>query len=260
MHASNLGSASRDLLSLEGKIALVTGGSRGLGAQMVRGFAEHGADVVIASRKFDACAAVANEIESDFGRRALPVSCHVGHWDEIDALVEKVYDEFNRVDVLVNNAGMSPLYGALDEVSEELWDSIIGVNLKGPFRLSALVGRRMSEEAGGSIINVSSVGSIRPELNAIPYGAAKAGLNNLTVGLARAFGPTVRVNAIVAGAFLTDIAKAWDMDEFRKRAKTRFALERGGEPSEVVGTALYLASAASSYTTGALVTVDGGYA
>ena len=182
-----------------GKVALVTGGSRGLGRAMVLAFADAGADVVVTSRKLDACQAVAAEVEAK-GRRALAVACHVGHWDEIDGLVEQAYDAFGRVDVLVNNAGMSPLYPDLASVSEELWDKVLGVNLKGPFRLTALVGTRMADGPyGGSIINVSSTGSLRPAPGMLPYDAAKSGLNTLTEGFAKAFGPTVRVNCIMAG-------------------------------------------------------------
>jgi NAD(P)-dependent dehydrogenase (short-subunit alcohol dehydrogenase family) len=142
-------------------------------------------------------------------------------------------------------------------VSEDLFDKVIGVNLKGPFRLSSLVGTRMAAGDGGSIIMVSSIASQRPSPTEAPYGAAKAGVNSLTGSLAAAFGPKVRVNCIVPGPFLTDISKAWDMEAFNARAKSAFALGRGGQPHEVVGAALYLASNASSYTTGALINIDG---
>jgi NAD(P)-dependent dehydrogenase (short-subunit alcohol dehydrogenase family) len=162
------------------------------------------------------------------------------------------------VDVLVNNAGMSPLYESVGAISEELYDKVMGVNLKGPFRLSANVGSRMVAGGGGSIIFVSSIASHRPGPNELVYAAAKAGINNLTGGLARTFGPTVRVNCIVPGPFLTDISKAWDIETFERSARVGFALQRGGEPHEVVGAALYFASAASSYTTGSLLDIDGG--
>jgi NAD(P)-dependent dehydrogenase (short-subunit alcohol dehydrogenase family) len=245
-----------DLFDLTGKIALVTGGSRGLGREMVLAFAEHGADVVIASRKIENCEAVADEVRA-LGRRALAVAYHAGSWADADRLAAAAYAEFGRVDVLVNNAGMSPLYPTLDAVSEELFDKVIGVNLKGPFRLSSIVGTRMVAGDGGSIINVSSIASQRPSPTEAPYGAAKAGINSLTGSLAAAFGPKVRVNCIVPGPFLTDISKAWDLEAFNKRAQQAFALGRGGEPHEIVGAALYLASAASSYTTGALINIDG---
>ncbi len=251
--------AAVDLFDLTGRVAVVTGGSRGLGREMVMAFAERGADVVIASRKLDACEQLAIEVTRATGRRALPVAYHAGHWDENDKLTDVVYGEFGKVDVLVNNAGMSPLYESVDSITEELYDKVLDVNLKGPFRLSALIGTRMVDSGnGGSIIFVSSIASRRPSPQELVYGAAKAGLNNLTYGLARTLGPSVRVNCIVPGPFLTDISKAWDLDAFQQRAAEAYALERGGQPSEIVGAALYLASGASSYTTGALIDIDGG--
>ena len=242
---------------LEGKVALVTGGSRGLGRAMVLGFARAGADVIIASRKLDACEAVAQEVQSETGRQAMPHACHVGRWQDIDALVVAAYARFGRVDVLVNNAGMSPVYPRPSDVSEELYDKVLDVNLKGPFRLTALVGERMAAAGGGSIINVSSTASIRPTPNVIPYAAAKAGLNAMTEAFALAYGPKVRVNCIMPGPFLTDISKAWDMPAFERQAKG-FALRRGGDPDEIVGAAIYFASDASSFTTGAILRIDGG--
>ena len=247
----------KDLFDLTGKVAVVTGGSRGMGREMVLAFAEHGADVVIASRKLDACEAVAQQVRA-MGRRALAVATNVSRWADCDALVERAYAEFGKVDVLVNDAGLSPLYGKLSDVTEELFDKVVGVNLKGPYRLGALVGERMAAGDGGSIINVSSTASANPAPTAEPYGAAKAGVNNLTRSFAFAFGPKVRVNCITAGPFLTDISKAWDMAAFEKRAQTTMALRRGGQANEIVGAALYFASAASSFTTGAVLRVDGG--
>ena len=246
-----------DLFDLSGRVALVTGGSRGLGKEMVKAFAQAGADVVITSRKMDACEKLASEVETDTGRKAMPYACHVAYWDQIDGLVDAAYDRFGKVDILVNNAGMSPLYGKLVDVSEDLYNKVLDVNLKGPFRLTALVGARMVEANGGSIINISSTGSIRPRPDIISYSAAKAGINAMTEGFAHAFGPKVRVNCIMCGPFLTDISKAWDMDAFKERAKT-FALRRGGEPNEIVGAALYFASDASSFCTGAILRLDGG--
>jgi NAD(P)-dependent dehydrogenase (short-subunit alcohol dehydrogenase family) len=252
-----------DLFDLTGRVAVVTGGSRGLGREMVLAFAQQGADVVIASRKIDNCRAVAREVET-LGQRALPFAYHAADWDAAEALADAAYDEFGRCDVLVNNAGMSPLYPSVDAISEELYDKVMGVNLKGPFRLSAIIGTRMAaateagEQSGGSILFVSSIASQRPTPQEIVYGAAKAGVNNLTSGLARTLGPHVRVNCIVPGPFLTDISKAWNMDQFEAAAAAGYALGRGGEPNEIVGAALYLASDASSYTTGALIDINGG--
>jgi len=243
-----------NLFALDGKVALVTGGSRGLGREMVLAFAEAGADVVIASRKAEACQRVAREVQA-MGRRALAVGCHVGKWDDIDNLVQAAYQEFGHVDILVNNAGMSPLAPSSAETSEELFDKVVAVNFKGPFRLCALVGQRMADGTGGSIINVSSSGALMPQPGFGPYAGAKAGLNALTEVFAREYGPSVRVNTISAGPFLTDIAESWPAEH---RESSRSALGRPGQPSEIVTTALYLASPASSYTTSSLIRVDGG--
>ncbi|WSF58259.1 glucose 1-dehydrogenase [Streptomyces sp. NBC_01352] len=246
--------AASDLFDLTGKVALVTGGSRGLGLEMVRAFATAGADVVISSRKQDVCEAAAKEVR-DLGRRALPVAAHVGHWEDLGRLADAAYEAFGTVDVLVNNAGMSPVAPSSADTSEELFDKVIGVNFKGPFRLASLIGRRMAEGDGGSIINVSSSGALMPQPRFGPYAGAKAALNALTTVFALEYGPKVRVNTISAGPFLTDISKAWPEE---KRQSTRSALGRPGRPEEIVSTALYLASDASSYTTGALIRVDGG--
>ncbi len=244
---------STDLFDLIGKIALVTGGSRGLGLQMVRAFAEHGADVIIASRKLDACEEAAAEVRA-LGRRALAISAHVGKWDEIDKLIEAAYAGFGRIDILVNNAGMSPRQPS-HEVTEALFDSVMNLNFKGPFRLASQVASRMANGDGGVIINISSTGALVPLPAVVPYSGAKAALNAMTVSFAHEYGPKVRVNTISAGPFLTDIAKAWP-EEARQRSNN--ALGRPGRPEEVVTTALYLASPASSFTTGAIVRVDGG--
>ncbi|TML38162.1 MAG: SDR family oxidoreductase [Actinobacteria bacterium] len=253
-------STSFTSFDLSGKVAVVTGGSRGLGRAMSMAFARHGASVVIASRKAEACALLADEISVATGAQALGVGCHVGRWEDCDHLVDAAYEAFGRVDVLVNNAGSSPLYSSLPEVSEELFDKVVAVNLKGPFRLSSLMGSRMAAGSGGSIINVSSIAAVQPSPGELPYAAAKAGLNCLTVGMARAFAPKVRVNTIMPGPFLTDISKAWDLEAFAETARRAIPLGRGGEPHEIVGAALYLASDASSFTTGAVIKVDGGAA
>src|ERR1700748_2027742 len=217
------------LFDLTGQVVLVTGGSRGLGREMAFGAARCGADVVIASRKMENCVATAEQIERETGRAAMPYQVHVGRWDQLDGLVEATYERFGKVDTLINNAGMSPIYDKLTDVTEKLFDAVVNLNLKGPFRLSALVGERMVADGGGSIINVSSRGSRRPRAEELPYSAAKAGLNALTEGLALAFGPTVRVNTLMPGPFLTDISKAWDIPATTKGAQ-HFALKPLGEP------------------------------
>jgi NAD(P)-dependent dehydrogenase (short-subunit alcohol dehydrogenase family) len=241
------------LFDLTGKIALVTGGSRGLGLEMVRAFAAHGADLVISSRKLDACEAAADDVRA-MGRRALAVSVHAGRWDDIDRLVETAYREFGRIDILVNNAGMGPRVPSHD-VTEELFDKVVSLNFKGPFRLASQVARRMVDAEGGVIINISSSGALVPLPAVVPYAGAKAALNAMTVSLAAEYAPKVRVNAISAGPFLTDIAKAWTPEA---RETSDNALGRPGKPHEIVTTALYLASPASSFTTGAIIRVDGG--
>jgi NAD(P)-dependent dehydrogenase (short-subunit alcohol dehydrogenase family) len=241
------------LFDLSGKIALVTGGSRGLGYQMVKAFAERGADCVIASRKLDNCEAVAEEVRS-LGRRALAVQVHAAKWDSIDALIETVYAEFGRIDILVNNAGMSPAMPS-HEVTEQLFDSVLGLNFKGPFRLASQVAKRMADGDGGVIINVTSSGSLMPLPGVVPYGSAKAALNAMSRSLAAEYGPKVRVNTLSPGPFLTDIAEAW-APEAREHVPS--ASGRPGNPEEIVTAALFLASPASSFTTGAIVRVDGG--
>lgn len=247
-----------DRFGLEGRVAVVTGGSRGLGREIASAFAEHGADVVVASRKVEACRAVASEICERTGRAAIGVGFHAAHWEDADRLLDSVYDAFGRCDVLVNSAGMSPLYPSLTDVSEELFDKVIGVNLKGPFRLSVLAGERMAAADGGSIVNISSISAVSPKPKALVYAGAKAALNAVSAGIAQAYAPKVRCNVIMPGPFLTDIADSWSKDEFDDRARTSIPLRRGGAPEEIVGAALYLASEASSYTTGAVITVDGG--
>ncbi len=245
-----------ELFDLSGKVALITGGSRGLGREMALGFAAAGADIVIASRKLDNCQRVAAEVEA-LGRRALAYSCHVGRWDQVPGLVDATYQHFGRLDILVNNAGMSPLYGDLSELSEQLFDSVINLNMKGPFRLASLTAPRMIADGGGAIINVSTTGSIRPLPHIVPYASAKAGLNAITTALATAYGPTVRVNTLMPGPFATDVSASWDMAAMAKGMATH-AIPRVADPAEIVGAALYLASDAASFTTGATLRVDGG--
>lgn len=244
----------RNMTDLSDKIALVTGGSRGLGREMVLAFAKAGADVVIASRKLEACEEVACEVEK-LGRRTLAVAAHVGNWEDNDRLAEAAYRHFSRVDILVNNAGMSPLAPSLAGTTEALFDKVIDVNFKGPFRLSVLVGEKMMAGEGGAIINLSSTAAFKPEPHTIPYGGAKAAINAMTVALAKAFAPKVRVNCIAPGPFLTDVSTVWRENKAYERS---LGLQRFGRSEEIVGTALYLASDASSYVTGQVIRVDGG--
>lgn len=241
------------LFDFTGKIALVTGGSKGLGYEMVKALASRGADIVIASRNLDNCKQVATEVKR-LGQRALAVSTHVGRWDQCDALVESVYRHFGRIDILINNAGMSPACPS-HEVNEKLFDAVMNLNFKGPFRLASQIAQRMAQGEGGCIINISSTGALMALPGVVPYGAAKAALNAMTVSMAAEYGPKVRVNGISAGPFMTQAHTDWDDDTI---AKFRNPAGRPGQPPEIVTTMLMLASDASAFTTGSIVRVDGG--
>jgi NAD(P)-dependent dehydrogenase (short-subunit alcohol dehydrogenase family) len=220
---------------------------------MVRAFAERGADVIIASRKLDNCEKVAGEVRA-LGRKALAVSAHVGKWPECDRLIEEAYASFGRVDILVNNAGMSPRMPS-HEVTEQLFDSIVNLNFKGPFRLASQVAKRMKDAGGGCIINVTSSGSMMPLPETVPYGSSKAALNAMSKSLAWEYAPEVRINTLSPGAFRTDIVQAWP-----DKGQGPIPIPRGhaAEPEEIVTAALFLASPASVNVTGSLVRCDGG--
>lgn len=248
-----------DVGEFRDRVAVVTGGSRGLGRAIVLAFAERGAGVVIASRKGDACRRLADEVTSRYGCRAEAVTVNVSSWQDCDRLADEAYERFGRVDILVNNAGVSPQTPTSEGVSDALFDKVIAVNLRGPFRLMSLIGWRMARESGGSIVNISSTAAVRPTPQALPYAAAKAGLNALTEGFAHELAPRVRVNSIMCGMFRTDVAKAWgDPAAVEAFARKRTDLGRVGEPSEVVGAALFFASDASSFCTGTTLRLDGG--
>ena len=242
---------------LDGKVAVITGASKGLGRAMALGFAEAGADVVVSSRKVDACEAVVKEIDA-LGRRAIAVACHVGKWGDCDALIARSVEAFGRIDVLVNNAGIAPVPPSLLETTEELFNKTIDVDLKGPLRLTALAAEHMPP--GGAVINISSKASTHPSPFTVVYAAAKAGLNALTKASAQEFASRgIRVNCIVCGTFHTDsFHSSVPTPELQAEMEQRIGLGRIGDPEEIVGTALYLASDASSYLTGQLITLDGG--
>jgi NAD(P)-dependent dehydrogenase (short-subunit alcohol dehydrogenase family) len=224
---------------------------------MVEGFAAAGANVVLVSRKETAVQAAADEVSDRHGVKVLGIAANVGSWSGMQAVHDEAYAGFGRIDVLVNNVGMSPLYGSLPDVTEELFAKVIDVNLRSTFRLSALIGTRMVDDGGGSILNVSSAAASRPRPAMLPYAAAKAGVNVITLGMAEAFAPTVRVNGIVAGPFETDVARHWTDGDIAEAVEGQ-ALGRLGRPEEVVGAALYLCGTDASFTTGALLDVHGG--
>ncbi len=235
-----------ELFDLSGKVAVVTGGGRGIGRAISQGLADAGADVILASRNLDTLEKAAKEITASTGRRAFARRLHVAQWDQIAPFAEEAWGLMGKVDILVNNAGMSPLYDDLRDVTEDYWEKVVGVNLKGPFKMTVEFGSRMFEGDGGSIINLSTLASLAPGVNTIPYGAAKAGLNVMAKGFVQAWGRKVRVNTIVPGAFRTDVTRFWA------------SIPEGiGEPEEMAGAAVYLASDAASYTTGAQLKVAG---
>lgn len=242
---------------LAGKVALVTGGSRGIGLGICQGLAAAGATVVVSSRKADACDAAARHVRETTGGRAETLPFHVGRWAEIDAAVDEVHERFGSLDVVVNNAGIAPVADSLLEVDEQLFDKTVEVDLKGPFRMMAVAGARMAAAGGGSIINISSIGATRPSAREAVYAAAKAGLNALTQSFAQEYAPSVRVNCVMPGAFQTDMAAGWD-DSFVEKTSDRLPAGRIGRPHEVAGAVVYLASDRASYTTGAVFAVDGG--
>ncbi|MBW2061483.1 MAG: glucose 1-dehydrogenase [Deltaproteobacteria bacterium] len=251
--------------SLEGKVALVTGGSRGIGRASALGFAEAGADVAIASRKLPDLEEVADEIR-DTGRKALPVATHVGRLDEINKLVGMVMDEFGRIDILVNNAGCSPAFSTVLDAEERLWDAIMNLNLKGLYFLSQAVARVMKEQGGGAIINLSSIEGYRPQFGTGIYSISKTAVKMVTKSMARDLAPyNIRVNAIAPGAIETRLLNnLWALlpeDQARAQKETLaegIPLKRIGDPEEMVGAMIYLASDASSYVTGTTILIDGG--
>ena len=247
------------LFDIAGKVVMITGGSRGLGKAMSLEFARRGAKVAIASRKREECEKVAVQVRA-LGAEALAISCHVGKWDTLESVVNQVTEHFGRLDILINNAGMSPLAPSLLETSESLFDKVIDINLKGPTRLTALAATKMAKTGGGCIINISSLASQKPSPMTTVYSAAKAGLNALTIASAQEYAPVnVRVNCIVSGTFETDANAGFIKDGKASPEMTkRIALDRVGQPQEIVGTVIYLCSQASSYTTGACINVDGG--
>jgi NAD(P)-dependent dehydrogenase (short-subunit alcohol dehydrogenase family) len=245
---------------LKGKIALVTGATRGLGRQIAEALAREGATIVVVSRNSADCEAAAKEIAAH-GVEAYALPGDVGDWNRCAELVDGAYAKFGRVDVLVNNAGMSPVLRKLTDLDEASFDAIFDVNVKSVYRLSTLIGERMAAGEGGSIINISSTAAALASAPVAPYAAAKGAVNVLSKALARFYGPKVRVNTIMCGTFRTDLTAGFvDHPGFVKHVQSANPAKRVGDPPEIAAAALYLASAASSYTSGAILTVDGGEA
>ncbi|TCU53662.1 NAD(P)-dependent dehydrogenase (short-subunit alcohol dehydrogenase family) [Novosphingobium sp. PhB57] len=246
-------------MDLTGRVAVITGGSRGLGRAIALGLVEAGAAVAVASRKLESCAALVAEIEA-LGGRASAHAFDAASWEDCDRLFAEVTERWGGADILVNNAGKSPVEPSSLETSQAAFDVILAINLRSPFRLSALFGAQMVARGGGAIVNVSSSGSRKAEPYFAPYAAAKAGLNTLTESFAKEYGPTVRVNTVMPGPFHTDGTKTWSRSKgFADHARKNQPLGRGGEPAEIVGAVVYLVSDLASYVTGACLAVDGGH-
>lgn len=243
---------------LTGKVAIVTGGGRGLGRAISIALAKAGADVALCGRRIESCEEAAAEIRA-LGRRALPIACHMGHNLEIEALVERTLATLGRVDIVVNNAATNPAARPLIAGTPELFDKVYAVNVRGPLHLACLAAAWMADHGGGAIVNVISVGALRPGATIGLYCSSKAALQGLTRVMAQEWAPLgVRVNALAPGPVATDMVRAVEGTEFHRQMVDATAMKRIASPEEIAASVLYLVSDASSYTTGATLIVDGG--
>jgi NAD(P)-dependent dehydrogenase (short-subunit alcohol dehydrogenase family) len=250
------------ICSLKDKIAIVTGGSRGIGQAIALGFAEAGADVVVSSRnkKPPELERVAEQVRA-MGRRALAIPAHVGKGEDVQILLQKTLAEFGRIDILVNNAGANPVLSSMTDLDEGAFDKVLEVNLKGAFLMSKAVAKQMVKQKSGRIINMSSISGLRARADGTgAYCISKAAMNMMTQVMARELAPhNILVNAIAPGSIRTEFSRVNWTDPERKAQRIReIELRRFGEPEEVVGLALFLASDASSFVTGEIIRVDGG--
>ncbi len=245
--------------SMKGRNAVVTGATRGIGLAIARGFLESGATVTLCGRKQEGLDAALAEL-SDHASNVLGVAAHVGKVEDVERLIAAAEERFGPVDTLVNNAGTNPYYGPIAESEDWAWDKTMDVNLRGPYLLSRRVGVKMMAGDGGSIVNISSVAGLEAAANQGIYSVTKAGLIMLTKVMAREMGAAgVRVNCICPGVIRTQLSRAlWDDEKTAKAWISRKALGRVGEVDELIGAAIYFASEASSFTTGAVLQVDGG--
>lgn len=250
----------KNKFNLDGKVAIITGSSKGIGEAIARIFAENGATVVISSRKQEACDKVAATFKAE-GLKAIAIACHVGKADDRMALIEKTIAKLGGVDILVNNAGTNPIFGPIEEASEAIFDQIMNVNVKAPWDLAGKCLKSMKERGGGSIINISSVEGELPEEGLGIYSVSKAAVSMLTKSQAREWGKQgIRVNAICPGLIKTKFsASLWTNEQIMKQIKEASPLGRMGEPDEIAGVALLLASEAGSFITGSLMVADGGF-
>jgi gluconate 5-dehydrogenase len=250
-----------ELFDLTGRVAVVTGATKGIGRAVAEGLADAGAAVVVSSRKQELCDRAAREIAATTGRETMALACHVGAWDAMPAFVDAVYERFGRVDVLVNNAGINPAPTPVVDVTLDYWRKLQSVNLEGPLRMSALIAPRMRDQAGGSVINVASVGAYVGGPGNAAYAASKAGLVVLTKVMAREWASWgVRVNVISPGPFVSEMMLGAERvaPGLLERSGAATMLGRVADPSEIVGAAVYLGSDASSFVTGEDHVVSGG--
>ena len=246
--------------SLEGKIALVTGASRGIGEAVALCFAEQGAECILASRKVEALEGVVNKIEAA-GGKAVASAANMGDLEQIADLFSFIKETYGKLDILVNNAATNPFFGNMSEAPEWAWDKTLAVNLKGPFFATQEAAKLMAAAGGGAIVNVSSINGVRPAPLQGIYSITKAGLISMTKGYAKELAPQkIRVNALLPGLTKTDFSKAlFEMEEVHQHVIAEIPLQRHAEPQEMAGAVLYLVSDAASFTTGICLTCDGGY-
>ncbi|TXE04433.1 SDR family NAD(P)-dependent oxidoreductase [Algoriphagus aquimarinus] len=248
------------LFSLEGKVALITGASKGIGLSIAEIFAAAGAKVVLCSRKQEALDIAARTLTSK-GYEAIGIACNVGNMDELSQLVEKTIEKYGQLDILVNNAATSPVFGPVHETSTEAFDKIMDVNLKAPFELAKLCWPHLRKSADASVINISSIGGISPEHGLGIYSVSKAALISMTKVLAKEWGEAmIRVNVICPGLIETKFSEPlWANEKIMSMVMKKLSIKRVGTADEIGAMALFLASPAASYTTGSVFTVDGGF-
>jgi NAD(P)-dependent dehydrogenase (short-subunit alcohol dehydrogenase family) len=254
-------SGRNDLFDLTGKVAIVTGSTKGIGRAMAEGLAHAGATVVVSSRKQDLCTEVAEQIGVTTGSKTVGIACHVGDWEKIPSFVEAVMKQLGRIDILVNNAGINPARTTIEGMPLDLWRKVFNVNLEGPLRTSQLVAPIMRDQGGGSIINIASMAGYSGGASISPYGASKAGLINLTKSMSQEWAPwNVRVNSLAPGPFMSEMVEgaARVAPGFKDLIAGGTLQKRVAEPWEIVGPVVYLASDASSFVTGDDISVSGG--
>jgi len=249
------------LFDLAGKVAIITGSTKGIGRAMASGLSQAGATVVVSSRKQDLCEAVAAEIAAETGGTTLGLACHVGDWDAVPGFINTVHDRFGHIDVLVNNAGITPSRLTVSTITRDVWQKIFSVNVEGPLRTAQCVAPLMRDHGGGSIVNIASMAAYSGGPGVCAYGASKAALVNLTKSMAQEWASwNVRVNVLSPGPFISEMVEGAERNApgFKEMIANGTLQKRVADPAEIVGPVLYLASDASSFVTGDDISVSGG--